>query len=770
MSTCKKISLCSGFEFAFTAENTCDVRTKDDLPGLRFYKATVPGNIELDLFDNGLLADPYFGMNAAEVNAFCEKLNIFYTKEFTYSPDDNHCFLVLEGIDCYASVCINGRLVKETDNMLIPYEIPVDRYLKPGNNELFIHIRPSVSEAKKYEYNQLLYGMGGFMDSLHLRKAPHSFGWDIMPRLISAGIYRDIYLETRPKERLLEANLKTKALAGDYSDATQTVFYHLEAEVDSRCIIRVSGQCGEHSFCYERPAVTFAGTFDFKIENPLLWWPRGKGSPNLYKVKIELIKNGLCLDTKAFDYGIRLVRLERTSLNKADNQGKFLFYINYKRIFAKGTNWVPLDAFHSKDAQRLDAAFALLLECNCNIVRCWGGNVYESDRFYSLCDQNGIMVWQDFAMACAFYPDTEDFRTRLREEVACVVKRLRLHPSIVLWSGDNECDIFIRQQLGINPNLYNPLTREDIPKTLIRHDNTRPYIASSPFIDETATNENSDTYFTENHLWGPRDYYKSPFYKNSPCNFVSEIGYHGCPAKSSIERFISPEKLWPILDNNDEWIFHSISPLPGIDLYDYRVKLMFDQIGQIFKETPEDLESFYKMSQVVQAEAKKFFVELFRTQKWNKTGVIWWNLLDGWPQMSDAVVDYYFKPKLAFEYIKKSQQDVIVAIREVENWDLPIVVCNDSDKALNLTVTITEVESGQVVFEKNVNANADEVTHIGSIRYARSAHTFYLLEWSGDLSGANHYFAGEPGFHFAHYTKLLRKSGIYNDALKRCWS
>ena len=260
----------------------------------------------------------------------------------------------------------------------------------------------------------------------------------------------------------------------------------------------------------------------------------------------KIYRHGELIHTREMSFGIRDVELEREDPLDG-KKGQFRFLINGVEVMCKGSNWVPLDAFHSRDAERYDEALALFKDVGCNIIRCWGGNVYEDHKFFDYCDRNGIMVWQDFAMACASYPEDERFQKLMAEEVKAVARKLRSHPSLIVWSGDNEVDS--GAQFHWDPD-ENSITRRVIPHVLHQHDWGRPYLPSSPYITHAmdAAGECSQrhgSHLVEDHLWGPRDYHKSDFYANNLAHFVSETGYHGCPSLESIKKFITPEKVWP---------------------------------------------------------------------------------------------------------------------------------------------------------------------------------------------------------------------------------
>ncbi len=331
----------------------------------------------------------------------------------------------------------------------------------------------------------------------------------------------------------------------------------------------------------------------------------------------------------------------------------------------------------------------MLADIGCNTVRCWGGNVYENEKFYDFCDRNGIMVWQDFAMACAVYPQNDEFAKAIGEEAETIIKALRHHPSIVLWAGDNECDAaHAWNSHPTDPN-ENILTRKILPEKVRAHSTFTPYLPSSPYIDEEAYKSGKPT--SEDHLWGPRDYFKGDYYKNTVCHFASETGYHGCPSPESLKKFIPKEHLWGCLDDR-YWICHAacMTPDPSDPFY-YRIRLMWNQVVTLFGEGSialSDLEHFSRASQISQAEAKKYFIERFRLTKWRRTGIIWWNLIDGWPQISDAVVDYYGDKKLAYYYIKQSQKPVQMMFDEHCDGKLNLYAVNDTreDKTLAYTV------------------------------------------------------------------------------------
>jgi beta-mannosidase len=726
-------------------QNSSDIRSIFDAPGT----PDVPGTQS----DPGIL-NTLNTLNAPNVSNVSLVQNVQNVPNIPNAPnaqntqdDLQDAYLVFEGLDTYANVYLNGNLVASPDNMLIAHKIPVNGLIQ-DDNEILIHIRPAVVEAKKYEYSVFEHAMKYNYESLYVRKAPHMYGWDIMPRIISAGIWRPVYIQFRPKERIDEIYLQTLDVTHEDGDATLLCNFKINTEdsLFDGYELLIKGECGDREFSVKKKLQFCAGSFNFTVRNAKLWWPEGRGKPSLYKVTVSLLKDEKVMDTADMTLGIRIVKLDRTSTTDEEGKGEFCFIVNGERVFSKGTNWVPADAFHSRDKERIPRILEMAKDLKCNIIRCWGGNVYEDDIFYDLCDQYGIMVWQDFSMACAIYPQSEEFANRIAIETEAVVKRLRQHPCIVLWAGDNECDQSYCYWSGItkNPN-QNILTRKVIPEVLRRHDPIRAYLPSSPYIDEKAF-EKGDKYLPENHLWGPRNYFKSDYYKKALCHFASEIGYHGCPSVKSIKKFISPEYLWSYKDNK-EWLVHATSPKLETDSpYKYRIELMATQIRELFGFVPDNLGDFVKASQISQAEAFKFFIEYFRSRKWRTTGIIWWNLMDGWPQFSDAIVDYYFEKKLAYEYIKLSQQHICVIIKETENSLNEVVVCNDTREGTNIDYEISNIDDGKILLKGSGYAAPDSVVCLGKVSLsANPSPVFYVIRWETKSGkGINHYTAGIP--------------------------
>ena len=711
--------------------------------------AIVPGEVQLDLSAAGFLPEDLFkGKNIRETEK-CEGWEWWYERSFDAPAERENVYLVFCGVDCVAEYFLNGQKIGESKNAFIRHEFEIGSRLIDGENTVAVHILSPMAYAhyRPFDISSIYFsGHIGFNGTATaLRKPPHSFGWDIMPRAVTSGIWRDVRIEIRDKIEFEQLFFKSDL--GGFS-----VSYELKSRYsDFRNVeLEFTGSCGESKFYKKfRAKWKIGGRERINIDDPQLWWPYGYGKANLYDVTVNIYSGGGLVHTENHRIGLRTVELDRTDYTDGIH-GKFRFIINGVEVMCRGSNWVPLDAFHSRDKSRYEQALPLVKDIGCNILRCWGGNVYEDHGFFDFCDVNGIMVWQDFAMACNSYPEDAEFLEDIRREAEFIVREYRNHPSIILWSGDNEID-WCHRNIGRDPDT-NVITRKILPEVIVRNDIGRPYLASSPYI--TGENFRDRTLEpSEAHLWGARDFYKSDYYKQSKAHFVSETGYHGCPALESIKKFINEDKVFPYFDN-DEWNLHSTD----VNLNNGRVMLMHRQVRQLFGEVPDNAEDYILASQISQAEAKKYFIERVRIARPQISGIIWWNLLDGWPQMSDAVVDYYFTKKLAYSYIKRSQAPFAVIAGEISSWVLPVFACNDTLTEKGGRVIVTDADTDETLFERDFTAAPNCTTRIGSFPVYYSEKRMFIIKWeTADESGFNHYTAGNVPLDLEIYKGWLKK-------------
>ena len=751
------------------------LKTIDDVQniGYQTISASVPGNYELDFMREGLLDDVYLGENSVKTQDL-ENLHLYYFTKFSYQKQaDTDAVLCFEGIDTIAEIYLDGKLLGFVENMFHAHRFCINA-LSDGEHELLVHILPAAIYARQFDLPAMCFGMKYNHDSLQLRKCMSMFGWDIMPRILSGGLWKPVKIEYLPKVRLLEPFTYAK-WANEDSAWLETCFkIKTDEDFVKDYTVAIKGKCKNSEFYQETNLFSVNMRMGVNVEKPLLWWPKNYGEPNLYDITLTLYYKGVEMDKIEYRTGIRTVWLDRTS--RQGDDGEFCFKVNGKKIFVMGTNWVPCDAFPSRHDEYTLRNVKLADEIGCNMIRCWGGNVYPSDVFYNYCDEHGIMVWQDFSLACGHYPDDERLCKLVKKEVKEIAIALRNHPSLALWAGDNECDSFVvpywqdgrkenQAPAMLDPNL-NKLTRDIILKELRNHDATRPYLPSSPYIDEVVYQWGLPA---EDHRWGPRDYFKGDFYGSTNCHFASEIGYHGCPSPKSIEQFIRaenmPQNSIQEICTNGDWLIHAAGMETSVENnpYAYRLPLMISQVDRIFTHVGQDLDTFARQSQISQGEAMKFFIELFRIAKWRKTGILWWNITDGWPQISDAIVDWYGCKKLGYYYIQRSQAPLCMMCQEPKEGRLALVAANDTQEDKKVVYTVTNVANGELVASGSFEIGKNGVATVGEIPEQDGA--FYLIKWTdGREEGCNHFTCkiGEK-WDYKAYEDCLKKAGFYDE-------
>jgi len=761
----KEISLNGKWQLYYFEQGKKDITHPDGLNGLSPIPCSVPGNVEHDLSATGVLpADLYYGEAIREAEKY-EDYEWWYKTEFSCDTayKNGQVSLHFEGVDTLAQYWLNGKYLGESDNMFVPVDFDVTGLLC-DKNTLTVRLRSVCLECYHCEYQPFeLRNAWSFHspESHHIRKAPHMYGWDIFPRAVSAGLWRDVSLILHDRVEITDLGYHILNFSQDevlmrfHFDTTLT-----RADIRKNTMLTISGKCGNRTFHTEKKLYFRAGYIDATIQTPALWWPAGYGEANLYDTVVALTCNGETLAQKNLQVGVRNIQLRHTDTTDGEN-GDFRFIVNNTDIMCKGTNWVPLDAYHSKEHERYAPALELLSDIGCNMVRCWGGNVYPEDCFYDYCDRHGIMVWQDFSMACHAYPQDDTFAEVLRKEAEAIVCRYKTHPSLVVWSGDNECD-YMYYEFHTDPNT-NRLTREILPQTVSRFDGSRPYIASSPYFGKgmleikERSGENEFGALPEAHLWGPRDYFKSEYYATSKAHFVSETGYFGCPDVAELKKFIQPDHLWPN-DGDPQWVLHS-SDFQGDD---YRIKQLNKQVYQLFGEIPEQIEDFVLASQISQAEAMKYFIERIRCGRPQKTGIIWWNLMDGWPQISDAVVGYYYDKKLAYHYIKECQQHFALMCSEIHDWCIDLIAANDTLIPQKGSYRVWDIDTDETLVQGEFEVGINQNKILAKFPVYYSDHRWLVIEWMVNGKTAyNHFVCGFPAFDFKRYTTWLEKAKKY---------
>lgn len=620
-----------------------------------WHSAHVPGSVYADLMADGTMPDPFWREN--ELDAFERmKKDYVYQRAFTVTEAQlahAHVELVCEGLDTLAHVSLNGREIAFADNMHITWVWDVKEQLHAGENTLEIRFdSPILYCAKKAEEAPGWESSDATPGFRHLRKAHCMFGWDWGPRLPDAGIWRPIFLRTWDTARLENA-LMLQAHHDDLVDVT----IRPEIAGESAWSAEITAPDGEVIIIPETTAAEQVIT----IEHPQLWWPNGLGKQPLYRVTVRLATG----DTRVWRIGLRTITVSR----EKDEWGEeFCHVVNGVKVFAMGADYIPEDNILARVTP--ERTRRLLEDCkaaNFNAIRVWGGGYYPDDAFYDICDELGLMVWQDLMYACAFYDLTPDFERSIRVETHQNVARLRHHASLALICGNNEMEMFMA---GANSALINHRTWEFVP-TYPHH--ITDYVKMFEYILPAIVKETApQTYWWpaspssggnfdapndenrgDNHYWDvwhgekPFTEYRKFFFR-----YASEFGFQSFPCLKSVEQFTLPD---------DRNIFsrvmerHQRNQAANGKILSY--------LSQTFRY-PNSFDDLLYASQLMQAEAIRYGVEHWRRNRGRCMGAIIWQLNDIWPVASWASIDYYGRWKALHYAAKRFFAPVMISAEE----------------------------------------------------------------------------------------------------------
>ena len=653
----------------------------------KWLPARVPGCVQLDLLKNKVIPDPFYGTNEDSVQWIAESSweyrKVFYLDTSVLSTP--HIDLVFEGLDTYADVFLNDSLIINADNMFREWSYENARSrLRPGRNELFIKF-PSVNKMNREFYQRIPAKLPGD-EKVVCRKAAYNFGWDWGPKMVTMGVWKPVYLKLYNRINVYGARFIQKKLTD--SAAYMTAEFILSSSFQEPGGIKLEDdkliQADYHTSFQKGINLI---QFDFIIKNPKLWWPNGMGAQYLYPVDYSVYLGDQEVAKGRQKIGLRTIEL----VTGKDSLGSsFFFKVNNVPVFIKGANYIPQDNFPTRVS---DSTYRALLtdarDLNMNMLRVWGGGIYEKDIFYDLCDELGIMVWQDFMFACAMYPGNTAFLQNVNAESAQNIVRLRRHPCLALWCGNNEIDegwknwgwsrdykysqrdsamVYRTYQF-----IFNGMLRENINKL----DSLRPYIPSSP---EFGWGNPKSRLEGDMHYWGVW-WGKEPFakYREVVGRFMTEYGFQGFPDIMSFSRFARPAdmKLGSAVMK-----VHQKHPT-GYELID-------EYMMRDFKR-PRDFESYAYVSQVLQAEGIKTAVEAHRRAMPYCMGTMFWQFNDCWPVVSWSARDYYGAPKALHYYLRKDFKDILVST-VIEKSRLKIYLVSDRNSVTtgDLRVRVTD--------------------------------------------------------------------------------
>ncbi len=585
--------------------------------------AIVPGMVHPALRAAGLIPDPFFGANEAAV-AWVDTTTWVYTRAVTVPASMQAPTLVFEGIDTFADVQVDGRTVLRTDNMFRAYRVP----LAPGAHQVTVVVHPALREAQR----RADAAPQPLPESprVFARKAQYSFGWDWGPKLVGGGLWKPVFLEDAAAPRLDHVYAAPERIGGDAAT------YRIRGDVSGFAGPVVARVWLGDSLAVTRSLNVGARLQDvlheldlpLRIERPRLWWPRGQGAPHLYRVTVELAGDGVTL-RRAFNLGVRTVALDRT-------EGAFTFVVNGVPVFAKGANLVPLGSFLPAPRALYRARLQDAADAGMNLLRVWGGGIYEDDALYEIADSLGLMLWQDAPFASAMYPGDAAFVANVRAEAEENVRRLRGHASLALWCGGNEMregwfNWGWQRALHYSPqdslavwHAYERVFEGVLPEIVQRLDPATPYWPSSPLHGW-----GRDVAYTDGdvHFWGVW-WGRMPFedYRSKVGRFNSEYGMQGFPAWATVRTFADTLAL-----TSPAFRTHNKHPQGWDWLRSYAV--------QTFGAASDSLRRFAWQTQVMQAEGMGYAIAAHRAAKPRSMGTLYWQLNDVWPVVSWASVD-----------------------------------------------------------------------------------------------------------------------------------
>jgi beta-mannosidase len=645
-----------------------------ELGKANWYSATVPGSVHTDLLNNKLIDDPFYRANESKLQ-WIGKTDWEYQTTFNVAPgilERDNIDLVFEGLDTYANVFLNDQSLLDADNMFRTWRRDSKRLLRAGANTLRIRFRSPINEVLpmmgKMDYQLPAGNDQGEKTSPHTRKAPYQFGWDWGPRFVTSGIWRPVYLEAWDMARVEDLHILQKQVT--VAAARLTAEVEVVANTNASATVVVDNITGK-SVAAKRVVSLAPGSnrvaLDVVIPRPVLWWPNGLGAHPLYTFKARLLIDGKLIDATTTRTGLRSLELRQ----ERDESGKsFTFVINGVPVFAKGANWIPADSFPTRISK---AKYRQLLESvrdtNMNMVRVWGGGIYERDDFYELCDEMGILVWQDFMFGCSLYPGDQAFLDNVRQEAFDNVKRLRNHPSIVIWVGNNEIESGWfhwgwKDQLPAKLwEGYLKIFYGVLPEVCASLDPSRPYWPSSPsskLEDDPDSQKMGDAHYWQ--VWHASLPF-SEYAKQSP-RFMSEYGFQSLPQLETVNTYTVPA------DHDIEspvMMAHQRHPRGNPLIREYMLREYPE---------PKDFESLLYVSQVLQAEGIKIGAEHLRRIMPHNMGSLFWQLNDCWPAASWSSIDYTGRWKALQYYARRFYSEILVSPRE-ENGNIKVFVVSD---------------------------------------------------------------------------------------------
>lgn len=711
----EKISLNSGWQFSQIEKN-------------EWHEAEVPGSVQRDLIRHNILPDPYYGTNERKIQ-WVEDYNWDFRKSFSVTAEQlkrDVALLTFEGLDTHADVYLNGSKIVHSQNMFTAHEVSVKKLLREGENQLYIRFYSPIQHLMPARLSSgFEYPVGNdHRDeklSVYSRKAPYHFGWDWGIRIVQMGIWRPVWLTFYDAARINDYFVEQQSVSTEKA----VINNHIEifSEKEDRATVSASVHEGKIKVqSNEKEIVLKKGintvSLPFTIEKPTLWQPVGWGKQHCYDFVATVTVNGKIVSHRTHPIGLRSIRLVQ---NDDEHGQSFFFEINGKPLFAKGANYIPGEILTSQqDSAYYTRLFDNILAANMNMVRVWGGGVYENDLFYRLADQKGILVWQDFMFGCTPYPHDDTFLANVAQEAEQNVKRLRNFACIALWCGNNEVEESIKYW-GFEKQVpsfaykgfkkgYDKTFRELLPDIVKTFDPQKDYVHGSPLSANWGRLHQFGT--GDTHDWGLW-YGQMPFeaLNTRPTRFASEFGFQAFPEMKTIRTF-AEEKDFDI--ESDVMKVHQKAST-GNSL----IKKYMDR----YYHTPRNFEDFVYVGLVMQGEGMKKVMLAHRRNRPYCMGSLYWQLNDSWPVVSWSGIDYYnnwkalhYKAREAFAPIgldmyvneENNQTEFFVFSDELQarqNLSLSIRLIDFDGKTLKEIKQPVSVADNQSTLVKSISTN-----------------------------------------------------------------
>jgi beta-mannosidase len=687
--------------------------------------AVVPGCVHTDLLRAKKIADPFWGTNEKD-QQWIERTDWEYRS--TLAADEallahEKVELVFHGLDTFAEVFVNGRSVLKADNMFRSWRADVKAALVKGTNQVLVRFRSPI-KAVKPAYDKLPYRLPAINDqademvSMFARKAPYHYGWDWGPRFVTSGIWRPVAVEAWDGARLDDVQVFQREL--NDARARLEVNATVQATRAGAATFAVTTSGGGAPVTVEAKLAPGSNhvTAEVLIDKPERWWPNGLGAQKLYTLEAALTVDGQPRGTRATRVGLRTVEV----VSQRDKDGKsFTVKVNGAPVFMKGANYIPQDSFVDRvTPERYRTMLGAAADAHMNMLRVWGGGIYEDDRFYDLCDELGLLVWQDFMFACSMYPGDEAFLENVRREAVENVRRLRNHASLALWAGNNEIEAAWAQwgwqwkfhlskpaQAEIERG-YKRVFDEILPRVVAAEDAGRFYTPSTPSANEPGVPPNK-LGWGDNHYWGVW-HSEAPYteYATHTSRFMSEYGFQSFPTLDSVARYAPPAE-WRI--DSPVMLSHQRHPR-GNQL----VKTYMDRDFRV----PKDFASFLYLSQVLQATVIQYGAEAHRRRWPYNAGSLYWQLDDCWPVASWSGIDYFGRWKALHYAARRFFAPVLVSPVE-EGGRVQVFVVSDrlADTRAHLAVRLVDFDGKELSrHEQDIvaKANTSGVAWTGSKR------------------------------------------------------